>query len=147
MLFTIDIFLFSMIVLVFIVMIIAEIIHYIYVYKPNFLYDFYVDKKLVPHLNSLSTNEDILNLMQSEINDNSLLIWRQAVFISFFISLISTFIVKMYDPSFKINSFILLFISIFFVSNLLLMLINYHYYGSKSSFVNQCIVKIQNNNQ
>jgi len=140
----IEIFLWCMIVLVFIVMIIAEIVNIVYQYKPNFLYDFYVHGILMPKLQYAEDQDEILKIMQREINDNSIKIWRQAIFISFFTSIISTFLIKIYDPSIRLNTFIILFFSIFFVTNMLLMLLDYHFYGMKMMFVNKCIQKIQN---
>lgn len=109
--------------------------------KPNFFYEIHIQNNLQPKLKSMNNKSDILEFLINENNDTSVYLWRQVVFISFFISFLSSIIIKIFYLNITFSLFILLYITIFFCSFLLLSLQNYHYYNYKSLFMNECLQK------
>jgi len=109
--------------------------------RPNFFYESHVKNTLVPKLSQMNDPQEIFDLAMAENQDTQIFIWRQVVFMSFFISFITMMVMKIFYLDFPWSAFILLFLCIFFTSFLLLCLITYHYYNNKSQFIQQCLEK------
>lgn len=140
-----EIFVILFIIMIFFLMLIAEIKCMFDKGKPNFFYDMYVNRYLKRNLNNSNSNEEILDLILDETKDKHLLIWRHVIFISFSSTLLTTFIVKIIYKNIDFNIFIVLFLCLFFILMLFLSLIDFHFYGSKSDFILECILKIKEN--
>jgi hypothetical protein len=140
-----EIFIIFILITVFITMVIAEILHMINQWRPNFIYEIYVNNHLIPLLEKTNDAKEICDIIISENKDNSVFLWRHAIFISFIVSIISTFLVKIFDPELKTRTFLILFLALFFINTLFMMLINFHYYGNKLNFINDCAEKIKKN--
>ena len=138
-------YLFVFFLLIFIVMIILEVIlTYTDIERPNFFYDYRLEKKLYPKLKSMNNISEICDLLiQENTHNKTILTWRPAIFTSFITAITATFFLKLYDRQLEFKIFFLNFVIIFIMLIGFSMIINYHCYGLQFQFFNVCLEKIK----
>ena len=137
--------LFIIFLVLFIIMIIMEImLTFSNGSRPNFFYDFRVNRVLVPKLVKLNKTPEICDFLIEENKTNShILTWRPVLFISFVTAFISTFFIKLFYRDAKLQIFILNFVIIFVIMTGFMMILNYHCFGEQIRFTNICLLKIK----
>jgi hypothetical protein len=137
--------LFIIFLVLFILMIIMEVMLTLHNFsRPNFFYDFRINRVLVPKLVTLNKTVEICDFLIEENKTNShILTWRPALFISFITSCIATFFVKLFYRDAKLQIFLLNFVIIFVMMTGFMMILNYHCFGEQIRFTNICLEKIK----